>query len=204
MMNKEFEVLALHFLSQLNRNIESLLYLIKSNPKDLDRHINALSNNSKRLARYISQIELINKLKSYTINPSSFNISSVISEIERDYPEVVWQGRNLYIKTDRLLLKEMLCQLIDNSYKFKEDLNIRININKNKSCIYIELIDSGIGIDKSFVDFLYQPFKREDVNKGIGLGLFIVKNIVCGLQGSINITLLEKGLKVNIKIKNYE
>jgi len=49
--------------------------------------------------------------------------------------------------------------------------------------IILEVKDTGIGIDKNYLDFIFEPYRQEQMGygrayEGIGLGLAIVKKVL--------------------------
>jgi signal transduction histidine kinase len=89
-------------------------------------------------------------------------------------------------------LKIVLSNLIDNSLKYSD-------INKGKSFIRIEAAedneaklilvkDNGVGIDQLYIDKIFNMFYRaSERSKGSGLGLYIVKETLNKINGSIQV-----------------
>jgi signal transduction histidine kinase len=51
----------------------------------------------------------------------------------------------------------------------------------------IEVTDNGIGINDEFKDHIFQMYYGTNKNKGSGLGLYIVKEAVENIKGSISV-----------------
>ena len=87
----------------------------------------------------------------------------------------------------------MLINLIDNSIKYtKEGGSVEISVYDDGKNMYINISDTGIGIDKEHLDRLFERFYRVDKSRnrdigGTGLGLAIVKHIVLSFDGKISI-----------------
>jgi len=97
---------------------------------------------------------------------------------------IVEAEKDFSVKGDETLLGQALNNLIGNSVKFTpEGGTIRLvfsNLNEHKM---IEVIDTGIGMDKNTCDQLFTDFTRKTTfgtygEKGTGLGLGIVKKII--------------------------
>ncbi len=84
---------------------------------------------------------------------------------------------------------------IDNSF-----INIHIIINKEEAVINFE--DNGIGINENYIDKIFNMFYRAtEKSDGSGLGLYIVKEIVDKLNGSIKVSsVLNKGTRFVIRL----
>jgi signal transduction histidine kinase len=62
--------------------------------------------------------------------------------------------------------------------------NITINIEKEKDTCRVEIQDTGIGIRDENLKKIFSPFFTTK-EKGSGLGLSIVKNIIEGHKGKV-------------------
>jgi two-component system sensor histidine kinase SaeS len=79
---------------------------------------------------------------------------------------------------DKFELKQSLLNILHNASKFTYEGHIKIYSQNH--CLVIE--DSGIGIDKSDAEKLFQPFVKQTEhlkyeNSGLGLGLSIARNL---------------------------
>ena len=72
-------------------------------------------------------------------------------------------------------------QLIDNAIKYTENGEISIVILRDKdNNLVVEIIDTGIGINKEYLQNLFEPFTQEEMGytrkyDGNGIGLALVK-----------------------------
>lgn len=65
---------------------------------------------------------------------------------------------------------------------------IQVNISTGKLNVRIEIIDNGIGIGQQHIDHIFDMFyKASHLSKGAGLGLYIVKETIEKLHGTIAI-----------------
>jgi len=113
-----------------------------------------------------------------------------------------------YIISDERRLKQILINLVSNSYKFTNNgfINIRVVQPENGNSTKINFIveDSGNGIKSEILQNICEPFKKIDIESniyGAGLGLFIVKRLVEELGSNLEITSeLQKGTKISFLI----
>lgn len=92
--------------------------------------------------------------------------------------------KHLSLNADKIQLKRALLNLFINSIQAMDYKGIlRINSYKNKN-IVIEIIDDGKGIEKQYLEKIFDPFFSTRSN-GTGLGLAIVSNIVSQHNGAI-------------------
>lgn len=105
----------------------------------------------------------------------------------------------LYIILINILSNAIKYQKYEQSYPF---ISINITIDAKKAIIAVK--DNGIGIDKSHIDKIFTMFfqvSRDSV--GSGLGLYIAKETVNKLHGSITVeSIVSKGSTFTITIPN--
>jgi len=112
------------------------------------------------------------------------------------------------IQADERRLKQALLNLIRNAINFTpEGGKIQISAVQNGDGVKISIADSGIGIAKTDMERIFQPFERiptgrsDTGNAGAGLGLTLVKNIVELHGGTITIESVEgKGTTATVAI----
>ena len=91
---------------------------------------------------------------------------------------------------DKTRLRTIVRNLISNSIKYadlmKEQPTIEVTASENGSYRQLVISDNGIGIDTVYVDKIFEMFFRAtDKSKGSGLGLYIVKENISRLGGTI-------------------
>jgi PAS domain S-box-containing protein len=95
------------------------------------------------------------------------------------------------IKTDALIVKEVMTNLVSNAIKYTPDGGrVSITIRPRRADIVVSITDSGWGIPKYSQDQVFSKFfraqnivKRETT--GTGLGLYLVKGLLEALGGRI-------------------
>jgi signal transduction histidine kinase len=97
------------------------------------------------------------------------------------------------LKSDRIKLKEILRNLIDNAGKFTAKGTVTVAFAKKEdNRAEIVVSDTGFGIEKEILptifDLFYQADPRHKEHAGAGLGLNIVKRLVAALSGEIEVS----------------
>lgn len=111
--------------------------------------------------------------------------------------------------TDRFRFTTIIKNLISNAIKYhkKEDAGrfIKISGYADQENFHFSIADNGIGIDPAYHQRIFEMFFRLSGKDGSGIGLYIVKDAVEILQGSIEVH-SEKGIgtKFNITLKNLK
>ncbi len=116
----------------------------------------------------------------------SIKIYSAVSE---EVPEI--------IIGDEHRIKQILENLLWNSYKFTNEgsisIEVRFNsISQNKGKLIFTIKDTGIGIEEENLKKITEPFYQQERGytkqfQGAGLGLAIVKRLINLMDGSLNI-----------------
>ena len=62
---------------------------------------------------------------------------------------------------------------------------IEVNISWQNENMKVEIIDDGEGFSKEILDKIGSPYISNDKKKGMGLGIFIAKNLIENINGKI-------------------
>ena len=99
----------------------------------------------------------------------------------------------IIILCDRLHLRNLLSNIIDNAVKYSIGrASVEVDIKQNQKSIVLSISDSGIGIKKEHIDKIFDKLYRVptgDIHnvKGFGLGLNYVQRICEGYQWNIKV-----------------
>jgi signal transduction histidine kinase len=88
-------------------------------------------------------------------------------------------------------LQEVASNLIENAVKYGSDQPIRVTLAVEGDTAVLSVADRGIGIDPKVIPRLFEPYERGVSSKGyggLGLGLFISREIVAAHGGTIEVT----------------
>ena len=134
-----------------------------------------------------------------------FNLSDLIDEIIRKYNNqniTKSVPSRVYFNGRKNLIKRCLNNLIDNSTKYGDKLNIELS--KKKIHLVIKVEDDGPGIPESEYENVFKPFYkidkgRADSKSSVGLGLSIASDIIRSHGGNIKLNKSSlNGLEVKI------
>jgi len=113
-------------------------------------------------------------------------------------------GRGAMVRGDRLLLRELLSNLVDNALRYTPDGGvITVNVESAPgSGATLSVTDSGPGIPAPEHDKVFEPFYRgsEAIAPGTGLGLTIVRSIAAAHGASVALRAgpNQRGLRVAV------
>ncbi len=163
-------------------------------------------DSTRQLINFIDDILCYSKLDNdkFECSIKSIELKPVINDItlfvlakihEKNLTFNVAFGDNaLNCVGDRLMLHRVILNLISNAIKFTHKGGIIISTKKinagNNRFVGIRVEDTGIGIDKKYYDYIFEPFARIAPPEtaqytGIGLGLSHVRLMLKKMGGSI-------------------
>ena len=165
---------------------------------------------SKKMSLDIDEMErMLNEYlqftsSSYSEKDVTFDISELITNVILKY-----QNKNIsseinpriYINGRENLIQRSINNLIDNSIKYADKINLKV-VKKNTS-VFITIDDDGPGIPENEYENVFKPFYKIDKSRGdskssVGLGLSITSDIIKSHGGNI---LLEKSSLNGLRVK---
>jgi signal transduction histidine kinase len=116
------------------------------------------------------------------INKDSENLNLVLERAAAS------TGRNdpIFVTADKDKIIQAANNLLNNAIKFTKNgtISVRVSVNDQTNEVTVSIKDTGEGIDRSILPHLFTKFSSKSF-EGIGLGLFITKNIVEAHGGRI-------------------
>ena len=180
--------------------------LIKQNCNRLIRLINNFIDSTKLENNKVE----IHKKRVNIVSITEDITMSVINFAKRQKIDVVFDAEQeeLYCDIDIDQMERIMLNILSNAIKYnKPNGNIDVIVKDRKEKVYIDVIDSGIGIPKDRINTLFDRFERMEnknavIKEGSGIGLSIVKKLVDALDGEINIeSEVDKGTTVRLIFK---
>jgi signal transduction histidine kinase/CheY-like chemotaxis protein len=157
---------------QIKKSIQTLNSMFKS-LLDLSKLDASTSDNLKKP---FELIELVGYL-SNTYTPIATNKNLALQ----------FEFMNMGINGEKLLLQQLLGNLISNAIQYTASGSILVKLDKNNDCLHIKIEDTGCGIEPALQDKIFDEFFRVDstrnMHDGLGLGLSIVKRL-CKISGA--------------------
>ncbi len=174
-------------------------------------YLDNMLNASENLLVVINDILDISKIEAgkLSIEHIPFNLNELNQKV-KNVNTLRAEEKGLYLKFqidpnihefvigDPHRLNQVLMNLIGNAIKFTEKGGITLRckakefIQPNKQVISFEVSDTGIGMDKNYLNGIFEKFSQEDKSisrkyGGTGLGLSICKALVKLMGGTITI-----------------
>ncbi|MBW9148297.1 HAMP domain-containing histidine kinase [Clostridium sp. CM028] len=186
----------------------------------LDESIIAIKSESENMQQLVEKLLFLARSDKNTqrLSKQEFYFDQLVFEIVKEtklidgHHEITTDiNETVIIYADKKLLKQALRIFIDNSIKYTQSGgSIKLNSYIRKNNLVIEIIDTGIGIFKEDLPYIFNRFYRCDKSRakesgGTGLGLSIAKWIIGEHNGSIIVESKPKmgtTIRVGLPIKN--
>ena len=188
--------------------------------------LNKITASSRHLLALINDVLDMSKIESgkVTLTEEPFNLSEMIEGIFTIMqPQFKAKNQKISIRTsnvvhedligDTLRLRQVFVNIMGNAAKFTpEEGSISLDICElssqipGKACYEFIFADTGIGMEQSFIDEIFEPFSRsKNPNsqkiEGTGLGMAIAKNIVNMMNGDIKVeSKVGEGSKFTVRV----
>ncbi len=168
------------------------IYLLKSQAERCKEILQKLSKNPLKLKdKFLEKVKITDLIK---INFEKFNKNKqlkITQDLETDEPEIIFKDEIMYA----------LGNIIQNAILYSNQFVI-IDLKYFKDNISIKISDDGSGFSKDIIDKLGEPYISKN-NDGMGLGIFIAKNLIENMGGKISFyNSLDNKAVVEIDLQN--
>jgi two-component system sensor histidine kinase RegB len=178
-----------------NSKIKKEVDLLKSQVERCKNILLKLSENPQNLKDdFFNETTLSNIIK---INFDKFNNKNIKLNIriliKDTEPKILFKDELMY----------GIGNIIQNAIQHSNK-EIRVNISWSNLYINIEIIDDGSGFEKEVLDKIGNPYILSNKKYGMGLGIFIAKNLIENIGGKIYFgnNIKTNGSFVNIELNN--
>ena len=202
-MQKEFINIASHEIKTPLQAILSASQLLQMYPERQKKFASAIQRNAIRLQRLSNDILDVAKIESRSLklNKELFDLNEIISNIVEDYKTIIIKDNHsvklyfkpsnytLFVQADKERIAGVISNLLSNAIKFTKKGEIFVSIRKENSnsinpYAIVTVKDNGEGIDPEILPKIFAKFITKSY-EGLGLGMYISKNIVEAHDGKI-------------------
>lgn len=176
-----------------------------NSPESLQPLTEVIQRQSARLQTLISQVLDITTMNKITLNREEVSIHHHLDEVLLDY-RLKLSGMNVeltlqkdaerdVVRADKFWFTTILLNIFDNAVKYnKSDPRlITVLTFDDKKALYVIIRDNGIGMTEEIRKQVFEKFYRNmgpgsETVKGLGLGLFYVKQAVNAHNWQVDVT----------------
>lgn len=169
-----------------------------SNPEIERKYLKIIEQSTHDLTNTVDSIIELAEIETggIKVNIKEFSLTKFVGEIKdksffirqnlvKEDIELIVSVGNLSNEanwvSDKNMLTKILYQLIHNSFKYTEHGKVVIDFNIIDAVFQIKISDTGIGMDKKYLDKIFEHFVKIEpqgkLYRGLGAGLSIVKNL---------------------------
>ena len=187
--------------------------LENSEIEDAKRFMTQILQDSQRMTLLLSDLLDLSQLEVNNPEKELVNLKSIIdAEIgflsDENKNRVVFESEDIEFLIDPNDFSMIIRNLLRNACNYSElDMEINVNLFKDKSSIVLSVVDKGRGIATSDHERVFERFYRVDKGRsrslgGTGIGLSIVKHAVDRNGGLIELdSVLGSGTTFTIKFE---
>ena len=171
---------------------------------DQTKFLDMIEKNGQRLKRTLNALLDLSMLRSgeeeVDLEPTPLDecVGRMASDLRADAEEkglafrVNLSEPPVWAPLNDQYLEQILRNLIENAIKYTDDGSIDVSTGTVDDQVYVEVEDTGIGIDDEFLPDLFEEFKQESRGRsrtyeGNGLGLAISARLADQMNGSIRV-----------------
>ena len=159
-----------------DKNIIKDIHLLKSQAERCKEILQRFSKNPLKIKdKFLDKVKITDLIK---INFDKFNKNKKLNILNIqiiEEPEILFKDEMMYA----------LGNIIQNAiFHCKETITVELDYNKNN--LKISISDDGPGFPKDIIDKLGEPYISKN-SQGMGLGIFIAKNLIENMGGKINL-----------------
>ncbi|MHC1750245.1 MAG: sensor histidine kinase [Cellulosilyticaceae bacterium] len=212
-------------LSDVSHEIRTPLHILQSNLEAMIDGIYPIDEDQMQIlyeevVRFSKLLNNLNQLKNIeeqgcSVERTEIYINDSLEEVYRTFKIVAKEKKmhytidaktseNVIILGDKDKLKQIWMNVFSNAFKFTDSGAITIKTKTDNRKVEIVIEDTGIGIAKEDLPYIFERMYRGDKSReqyeGSGIGLTLVKQLVMAHEGKIDIeSAFGKGTKVIIQ-----
>jgi two-component system, NarL family, sensor histidine kinase BarA len=138
-----------------------------------------------------------------TVVQEEFELVTAIKEVLKQYGNtldtkgvklVTQLPERLRIVSDRVKVDRIVRNLLNNAAKFTTagQVTVKLRESSDRRAARLEIIDTGIGIERDQVEMMFEAFKQRDDSvrrefSGLGLGLTVARKLADLLGGKLEL-----------------
>ena len=175
--------------------------------EDQQKVLETVYRNSEELLELIDNVLWMTSLNSgdNAATIEKFDARDVVNETVKRYDRTLREkglslnlemtDNGMFVITDRAKVERIFQNVFNNAVKFTSQGEIKV-----KACpavdhtgVQLEVIDTGVGIEKNKLDSIFEPFHQADSSShrsfsGLGLGLTVARRMAEIIGGKLEIT----------------
>ena len=175
-------------------------------PDNIREQVGAIRSQSEKLKFLIDSLVKMSRLENgiLTLYPSETSSRELLSDIcdelrskaDAKGLELTVEDSDIRLLCDPKWTYEALSNIVDNAIKYTDRGSIRLNVIKYEMFARIDIVDTGIGMTEEERSKVFGRFYRGENardKEGVGIGLFLTREIITAENGYIKISANPEG-----------
>ncbi len=169
-----------------------------------ERVLSRMNNSARELLDLVNTMLDLSRLQNHRAPRAleEVHLPSLFADLQTDIQQLA-NGSALTIEwrtedalpplcTEPIKLRMILKNLLTNALKFTEEGGVTVSAHRQDNGVLVSVRDTGIGLAPEMLQVIFEPFRQADASpvrnkKGVGLGLYIVRQLVAMLDGTISV-----------------
>jgi PAS domain S-box-containing protein len=212
---------ASHDLKAPLSSVKGLINLAKNeeNREQLQQYLDLVDKSVGKLDDFIKDIVDLSRNARQDVEAEPIDFKEIVEDTLDNFQylenferisRVLKINSNVDFYSDKRRLKVLLNNLISNAIRYFnpyiDNPTVEIKIDVTLENAILTISDNGLGIENKYLDKIFEMFFRASNNsKGTGIGLYIVKETVNKIDGSIEVeSEVEKGTTFKVTVPNLK
>ncbi len=181
-------------------------YVKEGKEEWIEKRLGSLHRQSQRLNHLVEELLDVSRIVAgrLRLEPESVDLVAIVQAVADDARDQAGgEGKALDLEVDiapgadsvigfwdRTRIEQVVMNLLSNALKFGAGKPIRVRVERRGATAVLTVADQGVGIDPADQKRIFDRFERAVSVRhygGLGLGLFIVRQIVDSLGGRITV-----------------
>ena len=200
-LKQEFLLIIAHEIKTPITVIRLMVHSLKDECKTLSgqqstiKKINTINSEVERLIKVVNSIFDTSRIgEAFMLDKKRFDIMHLAKEVLEEFRPLARQKlqlvkhKRIIIHADNQRIKQVFINLMSNAIKHSPDKSmITVRVDEEKGRVKTSVKDEGGGIPKENLPHIFEKFYQVEKKgkQGIGLGLFICKEIIEKHKGAI-------------------
>ncbi len=153
-----------------------------------------------------------------SVKKQNFALSDIFNKLSKEFSreaqekniELIWPIEYPAVHSEPDLLERIIRNYLSNAIKYTQKGRVEVVCEAQNGQVFIQVSDTGIGMTEESLEQIYEEFYQvsnpeRDRQKGLGLGLSIVKRTADLLEHEISVSsLISKGSMFSIAVRQVE
>jgi signal transduction histidine kinase len=171
-------------------------------PQQMEAMVQRDERQIKSMIRLIDDMLDVSRMRSgkLSIRPTQVQLMSLLERIVSDLSlQAATTGSSLTLQPhdpvsgcwDEFRVEQVIVNLLTNALRYGGGQPVQVSVEQMGECVRIDVRDGGKGIAPADLERIFEPYERGARNgepKGLGLGLYISRQLAISHSGELRVT----------------